>query len=62
MSDKTKKDKSDRIYLRVDRRLKGQVQKYCDQRGVTLSALVTTYLRHLLAEEQRAHSVDAEQF
>ena len=61
MSDK-KKDKADRVYLRIDSDLKEGMQRYCAAKGITLSSLVTTYLRQVLAAEQRAQVVDADQF
>jgi len=58
----TKKDKTSRVYLRIDPALKELAQSYCDRHGVTLSALVTSYLRALLVKEALKSPVDAEQF
>lgn len=61
MSDR--KDKTDRVYIRIVPDLKDQVQAYCERNGVTMSALVTTYFRQLLEEEQqRMQPIDADQF
>ena len=43
--------RDERLALRIDGKLKKEIQKHAKARGVTLSALVEAYFRRLLQEQ-----------
>lgn len=52
----------DRVYMRIDGKLKQGAQAYCAARNTTLSKLVTRFLARLVsAEESRKKVKDAAQ-
>jgi antitoxin component of RelBE/YafQ-DinJ toxin-antitoxin module len=56
------RSKSDRIYLRIDPKLKEKVQRYCDRKHTTISDVVNRFFVRLLEEEAaRRQPPDAEQ-
>lgn len=50
MSSMDKKD--DRLSLRINRRLKKKMQKYCVRHGVDMSEIVTRLFERLVAKEE----------
>ncbi len=63
MSTKSRRrDKEDRVYLRIDAALKKRMQEYCDRYGTNMSLLVTQHFHDLLVKEKREQSMDADQF
>lgn len=59
----TRSSKADRVYLRIDKKLKGQIQSYAKRHNTTVSALAIRYFDYLLEEEKKqVHTADAEQF
>jgi hypothetical protein len=53
--------KPDRVYLRIEPRLKEEVQDYCRRRHTTMSELVSRFFVKLLEKELADGKVDAEQ-
>jgi antitoxin component of RelBE/YafQ-DinJ toxin-antitoxin module len=43
--------KDDRIYLRINKNLKREVQEYCDARSIDMSDLVTRFFTRVVANE-----------
>lgn len=54
--------KSDRIYLRVDPRLKREVAKWARAHNTSLSAVVTRFLLNLMRHEQAKTAQDTDVF
>lgn len=53
--------KTERLHLRVDSALKGEMQAYAKRHKTTLSALVTQVFVMLLLKEQQAREQEAPQ-
>lgn len=54
MSSMDKKD--DRISLRINRRLKRKMQKYCTRHGVDMSEIVTRVFERLVRKEEERNA------
>lgn len=44
--------KDDRLNLRVNKKLKKQVQKYCGDKGLDMSEVVTRFFERLIQREE----------
>lgn len=53
--------RADRVYLRIDPKLKEAMQDYCKRRHTTLSELVARFFVKLLEKEIVDGKLDAEQ-
>lgn len=44
--------KDDRLNLRINRKLKQDVQEYCDRRGIEVSELLTRFFKRIVQNER----------
>jgi hypothetical protein len=53
--------RTDRIYLRIDPKLKGKIREYCWRNDVSLSDIVTRFFVRLLESEKPRENADVDQ-
>lgn len=50
--------RSDRIYIRIDPKLKRKIQKYCEKNRTSMSDVVNRFFIRLLDETQRREKAE----